>query len=86
MDPCTYFSVREVTYDNGWTPSNSSSEGDDPNMNYNLKTALSRSMNTIAVKVLMETGIDNVVEQAQELGIKSEVCLLKNFIEALSIP
>ena len=73
MDPCTYFSVREVTYDKGWTPSNSSSEGDDPNMNYNLKTALSKSMNTIAVKVLMETGIPNVIRQARDLGIESEL-------------
>jgi len=73
MDPCTYFSVREVTYDKGWTPSNSSSEGDDPNMNYNLKTALSKSMNTIAVKVLMETGIPNVIRQARDLGIESDL-------------
>ncbi|MFV8225873.1 penicillin-binding protein 1A [Christiangramia aquimixticola] len=73
MDPCAYFSVREVTYDNDWTPSNSSSEGDDPHMNYNLKTALSRSMNTIAVKVLMETGINNVVSQARRMGIESEL-------------
>ncbi|APG59597.1 penicillin-binding protein 1A [Christiangramia salexigens] len=73
MDPCSYFSVREVTYDNGWTPSNSSSEGDDPDMNYNLKTALSRSMNTIAVKVLMETGIGNVITQAKKMGISSDL-------------
>ncbi|WP_300438122.1 transglycosylase domain-containing protein [Christiangramia sp.] len=73
MDPCSYFSVREVTYENGWKPSNSSSEGDDPNMNYNLKTALSRSMNTIAVKVLMETGINNVIEQARKMGISSDL-------------
>jgi len=73
MDPCSYFSVREVTYDKGWTPSNSSSEGDDPNMNYNLKTALSRSMNTIAVKVLMQTGISNVINQARALGIESDL-------------
>ncbi|TRO66530.1 penicillin-binding protein 1A [Christiangramia sabulilitoris] len=73
IDPCSYFSVREVTYKDGWTPSNSSSEGDDPNMNYNLKTALSQSMNTIAVKVLMETGIGNVIEQAREMGITSDL-------------
>ncbi|MCB7480102.1 penicillin-binding protein 1A [Christiangramia sediminis] len=73
MDPCSYFSVREVTYEDGWTPSNSSSEGDDPNMNYNLKTALSRSMNTIAVKVLMETGIGNVINQARKMGIESDL-------------
>ena len=73
IDPCSYFSVREVTYEDGWTPSNSSSEGDDPNMNYNLKTALSNSMNTIAVKVLMETGIENVVDQAKDMGIESDL-------------
>ena len=73
IDPCSYFSVREVTYQDGWTPSNSSSEGDDPNMNYNLKTALSRSMNTIAVKVLMETGIGNVINQARKMGIESKL-------------
>ena len=73
MDPCTYFSVEEVTYEDGWTPSNSSSEGDDPHMNYNLKTALSRSMNTIAVKVLMETGIENVIKQAHQMGIASDL-------------
>ena len=73
IDPCSYFSVREVTYEDGWTPSNSSSEGDDPNMNYNLKTALSNSMNTIAVKVLMETGIGNVVDQAKNMGIESDL-------------
>lgn len=73
MDPCSYFSVREVTYDDGWTPSNSSSEGEDPHMNYNLKMALSRSMNTIAVKVLMETGIGNVINQARRMGIDSDL-------------
>ncbi|MBT8294787.1 MAG: penicillin-binding protein, partial [Gramella sp.] len=73
MDPCSYFSVREVTYEDGWTPSNSSSEGDDPNMNYNLKAALSQSMNTIAVKVLMKTGIENVINQARSLGIESNL-------------
>ena len=73
IDPCSYFSVREVTYKDGWTPSNSSSEGADPNMNYNLKTALSQSMNTIAVKVLMETGIENVVEQARKMGVESNL-------------
>ncbi|MDT0646687.1 transglycosylase domain-containing protein [Zunongwangia sp. F260] len=72
MEPCTYFSAEEVTYENGWTPANSSAS-DDPHMNYNLKTALSTSMNTIAVKVLMETGIDNVIKEAREMGITSDL-------------
>ncbi|MDT0649353.1 transglycosylase domain-containing protein [Autumnicola edwardsiae] len=72
MEPCTYFSAEEVTYENGWTPANSSS-GDDPHMNYNLKTALSTSMNTIAVKVLMETGIGNVIQEARQMGLESDL-------------
>ncbi len=73
IPPCSYFSVKEVTYEGGWTPSNSGSFGDDPDMSYNMKTALSNSINTIAVKVLMETGIGNVVSQAQKMGITSKL-------------
>lgn len=73
ISPCSYFSVNEVTYEGGWTPSNSGPPEEDPYMNYNLKTALSRSLNTIAVKVLMETGINNVVNQAKKMGITSEI-------------
>lgn len=71
IDPCSYFSIEEVTYADGWTPSNSGSYGDDPYMNYNLKTALSQSINTISVKVLLETGIASVIHQAQKMGIES---------------
>ncbi len=73
MDPCTYFSVDAVTYQNGWTPKNAGSYGDDPYMNYNLQTALSNSINTIAVKVLMETGINNVIAEARKMGITSQI-------------
>ncbi len=73
IEPCTYFSAREITYEGGWTPSNSGSDDDDPYMNYNMKEALSKSMNTIAVKVLMEAGIDNVIDQARRMGIDSEI-------------
>ena len=71
--PCSYFSIREVTYQGGWTPSNSGSTGDDPDMNYNMKYALSNSINTIAVKVLMETGVGNVISQAKKMGIESKL-------------
>lgn len=73
IEPCSYFSVEEVTYEDGWTPSNSGTYGDDPFMNYNLKTALSQSINTIAVKVLLETGISNVIKQANKMGIESNL-------------
>ena len=72
IDPCTYFSVREVTYPGGWTPSNSGKE-EDPYMNYPMITALSQSINTIAVKVLFETGLENVIAQAEEMGFPSNL-------------
>lgn len=73
IEPCSYFSVSEETYSDGWTPSNSGSYGEDPYMNYNLKTALSQSLNTIAVKVLMETGVEKVISQAKKMGIESDL-------------
>ncbi|CAM4142548.1 penicillin-binding protein 1A [Gillisia hiemivivida] len=73
IPPCSYFSIREVTYQDGWTPSNSGSTEDDPDMNYNMKYALSNSINTIAVKVLMETGVGNVISQAEKMGIESKL-------------
>ncbi len=73
IDPCSYFSAEEETYENGWTPSNSASDDDDPHMNYSMKEALSKSMNTIAVKVLMETGINKVIQQARRMGIESDL-------------
>lgn len=73
IDPCSYFSAREVTYSGGWRPSNSGNDDDDPYMNYNMKEALSKSMNTIAVKVLMEAGIENVINQAHKMGIESDL-------------
>lgn len=73
MEPCTYFSLNEVTYQDGWTPGNSGTNEDDPYINYSLKAALSRSVNTIAVKVLMQTGIANVINQARKMGITTEL-------------
>ncbi len=73
MEPCSYFSLNEVTYKGGWTPGNSGEPEEDPYINYNLQTALSRSINTIAVKVLMQTGITNVLNQAQKMGISSDL-------------
>ncbi|MFC4721080.1 transglycosylase domain-containing protein [Geojedonia litorea] len=74
MDPCAYFSVKPVTYTDvdDWTPTNAS-EIDDEDIDYSLEYALSNSINTIAVKVLYETGIDKTIEQAYKMGIKSTI-------------
>lgn len=66
IDPCTYYSAREVTYEEGWTPSNSTEE-EDPHMNYSMQAALSKSLNTIAVKVLYDVGLQDVLSQARKM-------------------
>ncbi|MEO1030760.1 MAG: transglycosylase domain-containing protein [Bacteroidota bacterium] len=75
LDPCTYFSLREVTYTNydDWTPSNAGSKDQDPHINYTLENALSNSVNTIAVKVLEDVGIPKTIEQVEKLGITNEL-------------
>lgn len=67
IDPCTYYSVREVTYSGGWTPKNSGGRDEDPYMNYPMATALANSINTIAVKVLYDVGLDKVITQAKKM-------------------
>ncbi|MDG3581955.1 MULTISPECIES: penicillin-binding protein 1A [Galbibacter] len=73
LDPCTYFSVEPVSYENlkGWTPENASKDEDEEYMNYSMEYALSNSINTIAVKVLEKAGIKNTILQAQKMGITS---------------
>jgi penicillin-binding protein 1A len=74
IEPCTYFSAQEVAYENlkGWSPSNSG-EKDESYLNYSMEEGLSNSVNTIAVKVLEKTGIDNVLAQAKKMGITAEL-------------
>lgn len=74
MNPCSYFSIKEVTYTdvNNWTPKNTSGV-EDEQLYYSLEYALSRSVNTISVKVLQETGVTKVIEQAKAMGIKSDI-------------
>lgn len=74
MDPCRYHAVREIRYENyeGWTPSNSGEKAE-AYMNYSMQTALQQSVNTIAVKILEETGIEKVIETARAMGIRDEL-------------
>lgn len=56
-------------YDN-WTPRNADNRYEGY---YTLKGALSKSINTIAVEVMLQTGIDTVIAQARRLGITSSL-------------
>jgi penicillin-binding protein 1A len=74
IDPCTYFSAEEVAYENleGWSPGNSGDK-DEAYLNYSMEEALSNSINTVAVKVLEQTGIPKVLEQAGKMGITTRL-------------
>jgi penicillin-binding protein 1A len=73
IDPCAYYPVKEITYTNqkNWTPTNGGKQETDRHLNYSLEKALSESVNTIAVKVLEDVGIDAVISQARKMGITS---------------
>lgn len=75
IEPCTYYPVKEVTYTNqkDWTPTNNGTEEVDRHLNYSLEKGISESVNTIAVKVLEDVGIEPVIEQAKKMGISSEL-------------
>jgi penicillin-binding protein 1A len=70
IPPCAYFSASEVAYENlkGWSPSNSGNK-DESYLNYSMEESLSKSVNTVAVKVLEATGLENVLTQAKKMGV-----------------
>jgi penicillin-binding protein 1A len=75
IEPCTYYPIKEITYTNqkGWTPTNGGKAETDRHLNYSIEKALSESVNTIAVKVLEDVGINTVINQARKMGITSDL-------------
>ncbi len=67
-----YYSNEQRTYPeyNNWTPRNADNNYEGY---YTLKGALSKSINTIAVEVLLQTGIDVVIKHARSLGITANL-------------
>ena len=72
LSPFEYYSNEQKVYEDyqDWSPRNSH---DDYEGYYTMEGALAQSINTVAVDVLMQTGIDNVIETTQELGITSRL-------------
>lgn len=72
MDPCTYYDNRRIAYPEfeGWSPGNADGiyEGI-----YSLNGALAKSINTIAVQVILDAGIDNVIQKLRRMGLKGEI-------------
>lgn len=67
-----YYNNEQKCYSDydDWTPRNSNNEYGGF---YTLKGALSHSINTIAVEVLLQTGIDSTIDHAHRLGIQSDL-------------
>jgi penicillin-binding protein 1A len=72
MDPCKYFPNYLKTYPDyeNWQPRNSDNHYGG---GYSLEGALTKSVNTVSVQIIMETGINPVRKLATDLGIKSKV-------------
>lgn len=72
ISPDTYFANERKVYEeyDNWSPENSH---DDYTGFYSMEGALAKSINTIAVEVLMKAGISNVVDLAKRMGIDSDL-------------
>lgn len=72
MDVCTFYDNRLLTYNNfeGWTPGNADGiyEGI-----YSLPGALAKSINTIAVQLIFDVGVEDVIQRARKMGITGEM-------------
>jgi penicillin-binding protein 1A len=72
IDPCTFYANNLITYTEfeNWTPGNADGiyEGI-----YSLPGALAKSINTIAVQLIFDVGVENVIQKARRMGIKGEM-------------
>jgi len=72
ITPNTYFANEKKVYEeyNNWSPENSH---EDYTGFYSMEGALAKSINTIAVDVMIKAGISNVVDLARRMGINSDL-------------
>lgn len=71
-DPCSFYandSIVYTEYDN-WTPRNSDGKYGGY---YSMKGALTKSVNTVSVKILMEAGIDSTISIAHKMGVTASL-------------
>ncbi len=71
--PCTYYKARQEAYqvtEGEWRPANDNAGYGGK---YAMEGALEKSVNTVAVKVLQEVGIEQTIALARRLGIKADI-------------
>ena len=72
MSPFEYYSNERRVYTDykNWSPRNSH---DDYTGYYSMQGALAKSLNTIAVDLLVSSGIENTIRMAHDLGVNQEL-------------
>ncbi|HEY5511688.1 MAG TPA: transglycosylase domain-containing protein [Prolixibacteraceae bacterium] len=72
LPPDKYYANQQITYSDyhDWSPGNADNEYGGY---YSLEGALCKSVNTISVQVLMETGIAETVQLAHKMGIDADI-------------
>ncbi|HMQ47561.1 MAG TPA: transglycosylase domain-containing protein [Saprospiraceae bacterium] len=72
MLPCEYTPNQQATYAQfkGWQPRNSDGKYEGV---YSMEGALSESINTVSVEVLLRAGIDSVRQIARDMGIDNQI-------------
>ncbi len=70
IKPCDFFENDSAVYEDydDWTPQNSDGEYGGY---YSVKGALTNSINTVSVKLLLQAGIDSTIQLAKDFGIES---------------
>ena len=70
MSPYEYYTNERKVYSEfqDWSPRNADNNYEG---SYSMEGALAESVNTIAVDLIMETGIESTIELAKEMGISS---------------
>lgn len=70
--PCKMIKNERKVYDEyeNWSPRNSDGVYDGY---YSVKGALAKSVNTVTAEMLFKAGIDKVIENAQKMGVTSEL-------------
>ncbi|MEM6841445.1 MAG: transglycosylase domain-containing protein [Bacteroidota bacterium] len=71
-DPCDYISNERRIYADykDWSPGNSNGKYDGF---YSMEGALTHSVNTVTVDLMMNTGVDRVVDLAYRMGVRNDL-------------
>jgi len=72
IEPCTFFPNTRLSYPEyeNWSPRNSNGQYGGE---YSMRGALAHSVNTVSAQIMLQTGIDETVSLARDMGIRSQL-------------